>query len=157
MNSNQQLLTSFYTAFQKRDFKTMQSCYANDATFSDEVFVNLNAAEVKAMWEMLCLRGKDLQIEFNNIQANDQRGSAQWNATYSFSKTNRKVINKIKAEFTFENGKIKTHKDHFNFYSWTRQAIGLPGVLLGWTNAFKEKVRTQGRKGLEDFMSKNRA
>ena len=154
MTPTEQLLTTFYTAFQKRDYKTMQDCYADNATFSDEVFVNLNAAEVKAMWEMLCIKGKDLQIEFNNIQADEQKGSAQWNATYSFSKTNRKVLNKIKAEFTFENGKIKKHRDHFNFYSWTRQAIGLPGVLFGWTNAFKEKVRTQARKNLDDFMSK---
>jgi ketosteroid isomerase-like protein len=152
--TNEQLLTTFYTAFQQRDYKTMQACYANDATFSDEVFVNLNATEVKAMWEMLCLRGKDLQLDFSNIKVNAQTGSAQWKATYSFSKTNRKVVNRIKAEFTFENGKIKRHTDHFNFYSWTRQAIGLPGLLFGWTKAFKEKVRSQARKGLADFMNK---
>lgn len=150
---NEQLLHTFYTAFQQRDYKTMQSCYADNATFSDEVFLNLNAAEVRAMWEMLCIRGKDLQIEFSNIQADEKKGTASWNATYSFSKTNRKVLNKIKAEFTFEDGKIKSHRDHFNFYSWTRQAIGLPGLLFGWTNAFKEKVRAQARKNLDDFMN----
>lgn len=150
---NEQLLHTFYTAFQQRDYKTMQSCYADNATFSDEVFLNLNAAEVRAMWEMLCIRGKDLQIEFSNIQADEKKGTASWNATYSFSKTNRKVLNKIKAEFTFEDGKIKSHNDHFNFYAWTRQAIGLPGLLFGWTNAFKEKVRAQARKNLDDFMN----
>jgi hypothetical protein len=154
MIPNEELLTTFYTAFQKRDYKTMQACYAPNATFSDEVFVNLNAEEVKAMWEMLCIKGKDLQIEFSNINANEQNGNAQWNATYSFSKTSRKVLNKVKAEFTFENGKIKSHRDHFNFYSWTRQAIGLPGILFGWTNAFREKVRAQARKNLDDFINK---
>lgn len=152
--ANEQLLTTFYTAFQNRDYRTMQSCYADQATFSDEVFINLDGSEVKAMWEMLCIRGKDLQIEFSHIAADEQKGSAQWNASYSFSKTNRKVFNKIKAEFTFENGKIKSHRDHFNFYSWTLQAIGLPGLLFGWTNAFKQKVRLQARKNLDDFMKK---
>ena len=57
---NQQLITTFYSAFQKKDYKTMQNCYADNATFSDPVFVNLNATEVKAMWEMLCIRGTDL-------------------------------------------------------------------------------------------------
>lgn len=150
-----QLLTTFYTAFQNRDYKTMQACYADNASFSDEVFVDLDAAQVKAMWEMLCIKGKDLHIEFFNIKTDEGKGSAQWNATYSFSTTNRKVLNKIKAEFTFENGKIKSHRDHFNFYAWTKQAIGLPGLLFGWTKAFKEKVRLQARKNLDDFMSKN--
>lgn len=152
MTANEELLTTFYRAFQQKDYKTMRACYADDAVFTDEVFVNLNSAEVKAMWEMLCKRGKDLQLEFKNIKADEKKGSAEWIATYSFSKTNRKVTNRIKAEFTFLNGKIKSHRDHFNFYAWAKQALGLPGFLFGWTKGLKEKVREQGKKGLEDFM-----
>ena len=85
MNGNQQLITKFYTAFQNKDYKTMQDCYAENATFSDPVFENLNVAEVKAMWEMLITRGKDLQLEFSNVEANETMGSAEWIATYTFS------------------------------------------------------------------------
>ena len=155
MNSNEQLIHTFYSAFQKRDFKNMQACYADNATFSDEVFVGLNAAEVKAMWEMLCIRGKDLQIEFGKMQATDTTGSAEWKATYSFSKTNRRVINRITAHFIFENGKIKNHTDQFNFYTWAKQAFGLTGLLLGWTSTFREKVRTQAKKNLNEFLKKH--
>ena len=154
MHIHEQLIITFYSAFQKRDFKTMQACYAADATFSDEVFTGLNAAELKAMWEMLCMRGKDLHIEFGNVRASQTTGSAEWTASYSFSKTNRKVVNHIQATFTFENGKIKTHTDQFDFYKWARQALGLPGLLLGWTKSLKQKVRTQAKKGLLEFMSK---
>ena len=153
MTTNEQLLHTFYSAFQQRNYKVMQQCYADNAVFSDEVFVNLNASEVKAMWEMLCIRGKDLQLEFKNIKANEEKGSAEWVAVYSFSKTNRKVINRIKSEFTFYDGRIISHLDHFNFYTWARQALGLPGILFGWAKGLKEKVRTQARKNLLDFIS----
>jgi len=154
MSPNQQLITNFYTAFQKKDYKTMQSCYADNATFSDPVFENLNAAEAKAMWQMLITRGKDLQLEFKNVEANDSTGSAEWVATYTFSATGNKVVNKIKANFVFENGKIVQHKDSFDFYTWAKQALGLKGLLLGWTSFLHNKVKQGAKSNLIKFMSK---
>ncbi|MGL4597321.1 MAG: nuclear transport factor 2 family protein, partial [Bacteroidia bacterium] len=130
MHPNAQLLTDFYTAFQRKDFAFMQQCYSDQATFNDPVFKNLNAAEVRAMWEMLISRGKDLVLEFKDIKADDKIGEAKWIATYSFSKTGRKVVNHIQAQFVFENGKIVQHKDDFNFYAWSKQALGISGLLL---------------------------
>src|SRR5271156_3711324 len=104
MNKNEQLIQKFYSCFQNKDYKGMQHCYANNAVFSDAVFVNLNAAQVKAMWQMLITRGKDLQLEFKNIVADEKTGNAEWTATYTFSATGRKVINHIKADFLFGNG-----------------------------------------------------
>jgi ketosteroid isomerase-like protein len=155
MNQNSQLITSFYTAFQQRDYKTMQNCYADKAVFNDEVFKNLNAEQVKSMWEMLLKKGKDLKLEFKNISAGDLKGSAEWIATYTFSATQRKVVNHIYANFEFENGKIIKHTDHFNFHKWASQALGFKGTLLGWTNFLKKKVQQTALKNLEDFR-KNR-
>ncbi len=150
---NQELITIFYESFQRKDYKAMQICYADDAVFNDEVFVNLNADEVRAMWEMFCIKGKDLKIDFSNVQANEKTGIAEWVATYTFSKTNRKVINRIKANFTFINGKIVKHTDQFNFYNWSSQALGIPGVLLGRTSFLKNKVRKEGMKNLKEYMN----
>jgi limonene-1,2-epoxide hydrolase len=154
MTKNEQLLTTFYKAFQQRDYQTMQDCYTDDAVFNDEVFVNLNASEVRAMWEMLCKKGKDLELTFKNVNANEKSGKAEWTATYSFSKTKRKVVNHIYADFLFSNGKICNHRDHFNFYAWTRQAFGLTGILFGWTNWLKAKIQKEGKKNLIPFMKK---
>ena len=96
MTSNKDLITNFYTAFQNKDYKTMQECYSDNAIFSDAVFENLDAVEVKAMWQMLITRGKDLRLEFKNVEANDKTGSAEWIADYTFSATGNKLINKIK-------------------------------------------------------------
>lgn len=155
MTPTPQLITSFYKAFQNKDYKAMQNCYAEDAVFNDEVFENLNAAEVKAMWEMFCKKGKDVEINFSNINVDEKYGTAEWVASYTFSKTNNKVVNHIKAKFTFRDGKISSHTDKFNFYKWARQALGTAGLLLGWTSYLKNKVRKEGLKNLKDFMKQN--
>jgi len=154
MSQNKERINKFYTAFQKKDYKTMQDCYANNATFSDPVFENLNAAEVRAMWQMLITRATDLAFEFKNVEADETSGSAEWTAVYTFSATGKKVINKIKANFVFENGKIKEHKDSFDFYKWAKQALGFKGLLLGWTSFLHNKVKQQARNNLIKFMSK---
>ena len=154
MLQNKERINKFYTAFQKKDYKTMQDCYANNATFSDPVFENLNAAEVRAMWQMLITRATDLAFEFKNVAADETSGRAEWMATYTFTSTGNKVVNKIKANFVFENGKIKEHKDSFGFYKWAKQALGFKGLLLGWTSFLHNKVKQQARNNLSKFMSK---
>jgi ketosteroid isomerase-like protein len=154
MSQNKKLINKFYTAFQKKDYKTMQNCYADDATFSDPVFENLNAAEVRAMWQMLITRATDLELQFEKIEADERSGSAEWIATYTFTSTGKKVINKIKANFVFENGKIKEHKDSFDFYKWAKQALGFKGLLLGWTSFLHNKVKQHARNNLVRFMKK---
>ena len=132
----------------------MQSCYADHATFSDAVFKNLNAAEVKAMWEMLIMKGKDLRIEFGQITASAASGTAHWDAYYTFSATGKKVVNKIDAHFEFEAGKITKHTDTFDFYTWAKQALGTSGLLLGWTGFLQRKVSAQAMNNLRAFMAK---
>ena len=104
------------------------------------------------MWQMLCERGKDLRIVFSDIVADEHRGSANWEAWYTFSKSGRKVHNVIHAEFTFKDGKIFTHRDTFPFHRWAKQALGLPGLLLGWTGFFRKKVQATAMDGLRKFM-----
>ena len=154
MNANEELIHHFYTCFQQKDYKGMQACYADHATFSDAVFKNLNASQVRAMWEMLILKGKDMRVEFGDIAAHDHTATAHWDAYYTFSSTGNKVINRIDASFEIENGKIIKHIDHFNFYTWAKQALGINGILLGWTSFLRKKVSAQAMKTLDHFMGK---
>jgi hypothetical protein len=152
MNHHEQLIEKFYTAFQQRDWKTMHSCYHPEVVFSDPVFQNLKEKEAKAMWQMLITRGKDLAIAFNNVRADERTGSCHWMATYSFSKTGRKVINEVDACFEFKEGLIVTHTDRFDLWKWTRMALGMSGFLLGWTPFIQNKVRGIAKAGLRQFM-----
>ena len=132
----------------------MQACYADKAVFTDAVFQNLDAVHTRKMWEMLIRRGNDLELTFSNVEANNTTGSASWTAIYTFSQTKRRVVNQVRASFGFENGKIVSHTDHFNFYNWARQALGLSGLLLGWTSFLRNKVQRAALKNLTDYMKK---
>jgi ketosteroid isomerase-like protein len=153
-NPHADLITRFYTAFASRDVETMVACYHLDCMFMDPVFGRLNHDEVCAMWRMLMERGKDLAITFEKVEADEGSGSAHWEAAYTFSKTGRKVLNKIDAQFGFLDGLILAHRDRFNFYAWTRQALGLPGVMLGWSPLIQNKVRREARKSLDAFINR---
>ncbi len=152
MHPNAELIHRFYTAFGRRDHQTMAGCYRDDAEFSDPVFQHLVGAEIGAMWRMLCLRGTGLEITFAGVRADDAAGRADWQAVYTFSASGRKVHNRIAASFRFEDGAIRRHTDDFDLYRWTRMALGLPGVLLGWSGLLQNKVRRQAATSLEKFM-----
>lgn len=156
MSANEQLIHHFYTCFKNKDIKGMQDCYAEEATFSDAVFKNLNSAEVKAMWEMLITKGKDFRIEFSEVAEQANTTKAHWDAYYTFSATGNKVINRIDATFEIANGKILKHTDNFDFYTWAKQALGLTGMLLGWTSFLRKKISTQAKINLDNFMDAKR-
>lgn len=154
MHAHAELLTRFYTAFADGDGDAMAACYHPEATFSDPVFPALEGAAPGYMWKMLCERATDLEIRFRDVQADDRSGSAHWDADYTFSTTGRMVNNRIDAAFTFQDGLIKTHVDTFDFYAWSRMALGTSGLLLGWTPFLRNKVQATAGGQLERYIAK---
>ena len=150
---HQALITRFYQAFQQLDVQAMAACYTDDVLFSDPVFGELRGQSAADMWRMLTSRAKDFSLTFDQVQADGQRGSAHWVATYVFSQTGATVVNDIQARFVFRDGKICEHHDHFDLWRWSRQALGTKGLLLGWTPLVKNAIRAQARKGLKAFQA----
>ncbi len=82
---------------------------------------------------------------------------AHWEAHYLFSATGRIVHNIIDAEFDFDAaGLITRHRDRFDFWRWSRQALGPPGVLLGWSAWLRHRVRAQAATNLQRSMAASR-
>lgn len=159
--SNVNLIERFYTAFAALDGRAMQACYANDARFDDPAFSLQGAAQIGAMWCMLTEaaqhHGRDVwRLEACRIEADDRRGSAHWEPHYRFSATGRRVHNVIDAEFSFRDGLIATHRDRFDFWRWSRQALGPVGWGLGWTPWLRAKVRQQAAANLANYIARRR-
>ncbi|TNE74317.1 nuclear transport factor 2 family protein [bacterium] len=155
MTENEKLATTFYSAFQKRDFAQMQSCYHKDATFKDPAFGPLNYLQAKAMWHMLCKRANDLSISFSILSSTHETVRVKWIANYTYTASNSKVKNEITATLTVKDGKIYTHVDEFSFWKWSRQALGFTGLYLGWTPLFRKVVRKTALKSLSAFIAKH--
>lgn len=134
----------------------MAACYTPDAEFHDPVFTNLSGWRVGAMWRMLCERATDLRIQVDNVRVAADTGAATWQAWYTFTQTGRPVHNRVDASFQFEDGRIRRHIDVFDLHAWTRQALGLKGLLLGWTPMAQRAIRAQAARSLDVFCEKNR-
>lgn len=155
MQTNEEVINRFYSAFQKLDYQTMNDCYSEDIVFNDPVFGILRGEEAKWMWEMLCKNAKDFSLTFSNIQPIDEEyATCNWVATYTFSKTGNKVVNKIKAFMKLKDGKIIEHSDAFRLSTWIGQALGWKGKLFGWMGWMKRKVQKGARKNLIGFIDK---
>lgn len=151
---SQATIERFYRAFAVLDDATMAQCYAEDASFDDEAFSLRGRREIGGMWGMLCAatrdKGRDVwKLEYSRVTDR----SAHWVAHYRFSATGRLVTNRIEAAFTFDDrGLIATHRDRFDFWAWSRQALGAPGLLLGWSPMLRGKVREQAAKNLKRYL-----
>jgi len=149
------LIERFYAAFDRKDGDAMAACYAPGARFSDPVFGELRDQQPGAMWRMLTAQARDLSIElvedFSDKAAGT--GGARWIARYTFTQTGRHVTNDVRARFRFADGLIAEHDDVFSFYGWSRQALGTPGLLLGWTPLLRASVRRRALANLDQFMS----
>ncbi len=153
MHPNAKLIETFYTAFARCDGEGMVACYHPEVRFSDPAFPDLRGERAGAMWKMLTGRAKDLKIEFSDVHADDEQGRAHWDASYTFSATGRHVDNHIDATFRFRDDKIIEHRDSFSLWAWSRQALGLPGLLLGWSSFLRGKVQKTANASLEAFLA----
>jgi ketosteroid isomerase-like protein len=152
--SNEALLERFYGAIAARDGATAAACYAPNARFSDPVFTDLRGREPGAMWQMLAERSSDLELELLEHSADAESGSSHWVARYTFSQTGRPVVNDVHGSLRFADGLIVEHRDDFDFHRWARQALGVPGLLLGWTPLIRSAVRRRARASLDEFMAR---
>lgn len=157
MHPNAELIERFYTSFQRRDAEGMVACYDPAIVFSDPVFQTLGGGRAGAMWRMLVGRSKDIEISFRDIQADDERGAAHWEATYTYSATGRKVHNVIDASFRFQDGRILAHQDTFDIWKWAGQALGPSGALLGWTPFMQSTIRRRAAQSLDVYMKRQTA
>ncbi len=141
-----------YAAMDAHDGEAMAACYAPGATFTDPVFVGLADGEPGDMWRLLTARSADLSVDLREREVEGDRGTAHWVARYTFGRTGRKVVNDVRSQFRFDaEGLILDQRDEFDFWRWSRQALGPVGLLLGWSPVLQHSVRDKARGGLNAF------
>ena len=154
MHSHETVIRAFYDAFARRDAEGMVRGYHPDVFFTDPVFPSLRGTEAGDMWRMLVGRAKDLEVTLDEASADDDGGRARWTARYTFTRTGRKVVNRVESMFAFRDGLIVRHYDHFSLWRWAAQAFGPLGRIAGWSLPFKWKVRKDAARALERFRTR---
>lgn len=162
MHPNETTLNRFYAAFAELDADTMAACYAPEAVFEDPAFSLRGQEQVGGMWKMLCgatkANGRNAwKLAYEGVSADAQTGQAHWEADYRFSATGRMVHNSVDSRFEFNpQGQIVAQRDSFGFWNWSRQALGTPGLLLGWSPSLKRKVRSTAATNLKKYLAAQR-
>lgn len=151
--TNRDVADTFYRALAAQDAETMANSYRPDSVFEDPAFGELDGTDAGDMWRMLCANATDLRVQHEIKQSTETTVVTNWIAEYTFSATGRAVRNDVTATMRFEDGKIVDHRDEFDFWKWSTQALGLPGRLLGWTPLLKAKVRKTTAANLAEFQA----
>jgi ketosteroid isomerase-like protein len=161
LHDNARRIAAFYEAFAALDTEGMAALYSPEVRFEDPAFALEGREAVMAMWTMLCetvkAKGReDWSLEASAIRADAHEGSAHWEARYRFSATGRLVHNRIDATFVFRDGLAIRHIDTFDVWRWSRQALGAPGLLLGWSGFLRRKIREQAGARLAAWRARGR-
>jgi ketosteroid isomerase-like protein len=156
MRPHEALLREFYSAFARGDAEAMARCYHADIFFTDPVFPSLRGSDAGDMWRMLLSRATDLRVTLDHAEADDDGGRASWTARYPFGKTRRPVVNRVESMFAFRGGLIVRHYDRFSMHRWASQALGPIGLLLGWSQPMKWKIRKDAAAQLDRFKGARR-
>jgi hypothetical protein len=100
---------------------------------------------------MLCERATDLRVEYGPVRTAGDMVRVEWQAWYTYSATGRRVHNRIAASLRLEHGLICRHDHVFDLYRWARQALGIKGLLLGWTPPVQGTIRRRAFRSLDTF------
>lgn len=152
MTPSEKIIHQLYTSIANGALSDIDACYASTVKFHDPVFGTLKGPEVPKMWKMLIERSKgNLAIDYTIIKSDAHKASAQWIATYTFGKNKRQIKNTIQSEFYFKDGLIIKQNDDFDIWTWSRQAFGFSGFLLGWTGYMQNKIHKKAKLALKDY------
>ena len=149
------LLTRFYTAFAAGDAEGMAACYHDRVVFEDPAFGRLTGQDAKDMWRMLLSAGQP-EVEFEVLGNAVRADTVEWTAKYTFGPDQRPVVNRVTGRFTTSENRIIAHRDSFDLWAWSRQALGTPGYLLGWSDFMRRKIQATTGARLAAFTAKAR-
>ncbi|MFN4006963.1 MAG: nuclear transport factor 2 family protein [Chitinophagaceae bacterium] len=145
--------TQFFEAFAQLNAQAMCQRYQTMAVFNDPVFGLLHYNELTAMWRMLCSNATNFSLQYEPpVAVDDEYVTVNWVATYTFSATGNTVVNKVKSFIRIQNGYITEQSDAFKLSRWAAQALGVKGLLFGWSGFVQKRIRKNAHKALQRFM-----
>lgn len=151
------LIRRYFDAFARLDGEAMAACYHPAASFSDPIFPDLRGDRVGWRWRLLTRGAADMHLDYAIVFGDERKAQVEWEARYRFAGSGRRVHNKALSTLAFWDDRIVRQVDEFDFWRWSRQALGVSGWLLGWSPAFRARVRHEARRQLDRFIEREAA
>jgi SnoaL-like domain len=156
------VVTRFFDAFAQSDWQTMARCYHDKASFSDPIYPDLREERIVYMWHQLLggaqqsgakskpkktLGLEQLKLEYRILFGDERKAQVGWTATYVVG--GRSVSNEVLSTLAIWDDKIVRHVDEYNFWRWSRQALGLTGLAFGAMPWYQRSVQRSAQSRLD--------
>ncbi len=152
----------FFEAFAASDWQTMARCYHDKASFSDPVYPDLREERIVYRWHQLLSAAEtstlksgsknshslnNLKLEYRVLFGDERKAQVLWTASYLYQ--NRSVSNEVLSTLAIWDDKIVRQVDEYNFWRWSRQALGLTGLAFGAMPWYQRSVQRSAQSRLE--------
>ena len=130
------LIREFYAAFARRDAEAMARCYHDEVFFSDPAFPKLRGrGGARHVADAASPAPRTSRSSSTRRAPTPRADGARWTARYTFSRTGRKVVNRIDALFAFRDGRIVRHYDRFSVLALVVAGAGAARAAPGLVRA----------------------
>ncbi|HEY5634196.1 MAG TPA: nuclear transport factor 2 family protein [Burkholderiaceae bacterium] len=147
------LVRRYFDALARLDGEAMAACLHPLASYTDPVFPDLRGDEVGWRWRALTGGATDMHLAYDILFGDERKAQVQWQASYRFAASGRKVSNRVLTTLTFWDGKIVRQTDEYDFRRWARASLGAPGWLLGWLPALQRAAQRRARSQLRNSIN----
>jgi ketosteroid isomerase-like protein len=153
MDSNRELIRTFFSAFQNRNFEAMRNCCNDNLVYFDPLYHFLNGEHVLSMWKCRYAYVEKFCLEFSDIVTDDNEYyTIQYHLSYVAEETGKVVNQTIKSYMRVLSGKIVEHSDAFSIHQWSSMVYGTIAKLIGWNRFYQNRLKKNARKKLLKFI-----
>lgn len=153
---NYTIIESFFDALYHENSKLLNSFLTDDIVFEDPIMGRLEGDEVRYWWQLLCEKVQDFTLEYHKIEVKGDEVYAEWETSYTFYATQRKVRNQLKTQFIIKDGKIESQKDSISYQKWIKQVIGNKASFFIKGTVMQKGIQKQAKALLKAYMRNNK-
>lgn len=153
MRAAWQVTEHFFGALQRHDVDALVRFYAHEAEFFHPLLGRLTQLQVSAAWRRFVQLTPDLSVRFRIEQVGPGAAEASWTQSYLFHLTGRRVSVSGTSQFLLgrQGGRLQIIKqiDQCDRRQWSRQALGMKGLLLSFVPGWRTFVENELRLTLD--------
>jgi ketosteroid isomerase-like protein len=148
VRANWTLVEQHYKAIQAKDADAILAVYAADCRIDHPLIGRMSKDEFSKAVQAFIRQTPDYELEFQISHAGAQRVDAEWALTHVFHLTGRTIRLAGATTYFLSANRITRHIDQFDRRAWSRQAMGMTGLVLSFVPGWRSFVERELRRAL---------
>lgn len=137
-----------FRAIRFRDVTRAVAAYASEAQIMHPIVGKLTKDQLSGALTVFINRTKTYELHHEIRLAGPASAHVAWSIDHVLFVTGRRVRISGVSELVFEGDRIVLHRDYLSVRDWSRQALGLKGLVLSWIPSWSRFVAREMRCSL---------